>query len=96
MPHSCCSSRCFNSSLKGYALMRFPNEIKYRKAWSDAVFDENVSNHSLENFRLRSEYYAIIVRMLCRIQIKIVKKCYSNSRCTLSQQIYWWLVAGKN
>nr|XP_012218834.1 PREDICTED: THAP domain-containing protein 2-like [Linepithema humile] len=52
MPYICCASRCFNKSGEGYALVRFPKEDQYQKAWSDAVWGENASKRSLENLRL--------------------------------------------
>jgi len=50
MPSICYASRCFNTSDIGYALVRFPKEDTYRKAWSDAV-GENMSQPSLDNLR---------------------------------------------
>ncbi|XP_018371872.1 PREDICTED: uncharacterized protein LOC108766839 [Trachymyrmex cornetzi] len=50
MPNICCAARCFNKSSDGYALIRFPKENQYKKAWVDAVFGE--TSRSLNNLRL--------------------------------------------
>ncbi|XP_018369304.1 PREDICTED: uncharacterized protein LOC108765208 [Trachymyrmex cornetzi] len=70
MPNICCAARCFNKSSDGYALIRFPKENQYKKAWVDAVFGE--TSRSLNNLRLCEVHFepSDVLVVGCRKEIK--------------------------